>query len=77
MLTITLRINGRVIGEARARNLSDLASTSDYVVGFTEFASPSTGQPFTEGTFKITGHSRNQSAWALVREIAARIAPKG
>jgi hypothetical protein len=74
MFTVVLQINGRRIGGAQAINRSNLADVSDYDVSFDEVSRFDAGRGAHEkGAFKVEGHLRNQSAWALVREIASRI----
>lgn len=67
-LQVVVFINGRQIAEADASNMSDLADVSDYQCTAREHASK-----FGLGTFRafrIEGHNRNQSCWALVEKIA-------
>lgn len=71
MLTIEVKINGRLIAKATATNDSDLADYSDYVVEAMEVASPVTGLEHFETGWRIECHRRKQSAWALVERIAA------
>ncbi len=67
MLTVEVKINGRLIATAQARNLSDLADVSDYP----EAPSAVAGHTGLYLYNKISGHNRRQSSWALVRKIAA------
>lgn len=68
MMSICVYINGRQIAEATARNLSDLASISDYECTGHEWKSDLTPGLYRE--FRIDGHPRKQTCWALVEKIA-------
>lgn len=72
MLTIEIKINGRLIAGAEIVNDSALAEYSDYIVTAMEKASPETGhrEDFSTG-WRIECHRRRQSAWALVERVAA------
>lgn len=73
MLTIEVKLNGRLIAEASVRNISDLAEDSDYRVTWNESEAPEMNIPWDQGKFHITGHRRNQSAWALVAKVVVRV----
>jgi len=70
MLTIEIKLNGRLIAGAKARNVTDLADLSDYRVEAVEDESPVTGLPSFHSTFQIDNHPRRQPVWALVTRIA-------
>lgn len=70
MMTIEVKINGRLIALSTVRNISELADVSDYVVMSDEMEAKSLGIPHHRARFKIKGHNRNQSAWALVEKVA-------
>jgi hypothetical protein len=69
MLTIEVKLNGQIIAEASARNLSELADTSDYFVCWNEAQCSASGIENDYGKFMIKGHRRRQSAWALVAKV--------
>jgi hypothetical protein len=73
MLTVEVKLNGRVIALASARNISDLAEVSDYVCTWTEEGSEVTGEETDYGKFQIKGHRRRQSVWALVAKIVLAV----
>jgi hypothetical protein len=70
MMTIEIKINGRVIGSAFVRNLSDLADVSDYHVTATTLP---VGGGTHECEFRLDGHNRKQTPWALVSAVARGI----
>lgn len=74
MLTIEIKINGRLIAGASACAVSSLADISDYRVEAVEEASDVSGLPAYHQNFEVTGHPRKQSVWALVRQVAAKAA---
>lgn len=76
MMTITVEINGRIIGQARIGNISDLADISDYKVHTASSPSTLTGAPALQHEFEIRGHKRKQSPWALVEKVAAHAAAR-
>lgn len=73
MLTIEIKLNGKLIGGAQVRNISQLADISNYEVTAVEQAAPGIG-PETDmhETFQVRDHLRKQSAWALVSRVAQR-----
>jgi hypothetical protein len=73
MLTVEVKLNGRVIATASARNISGLAEVSDYYCTWVEEGSPETGEEGDYGKFQIDGHRRCQSVWALVAKIVVAI----
>lgn len=76
MLTIDVKVNGRLIGSASVQNLSDGDPISDYAVDAMSDQSKFTGAPALKNTFKLLRHRRKQSAWALVAKIAKRLAER-
>ena len=71
MLTIELKINGRLVGGAMIRNVSDLADLSDYQAEVVEAASPETGLPTDfRAVLPVTGHRRQQTIWSLVQKVS-------
>ena len=73
MLTIEVKLNGVVIAQAAARNVSGLAEVSDYHVTWHEDACPELGIEEDYHKFTIQGHRRRQTAWALVAKVVMRI----
>jgi hypothetical protein len=73
MLTVEVKVNGRVIATASARNISDLSEVSNYFCTWTEEGSEETGEESEYGKFQINGHRRRQSVWALVAKIVVRV----
>ncbi len=73
MLTIEVKLNGEVIAQAAARNISDLAEVSEYFVTWSEEACPELGIEADYSKFVIEGHRRRQTAWALVAKVVMRI----
>ena len=74
MLTIELKINGRLIAFAEAKNVSDLADVSDYQVKAWTTGCEAVNSPEGQHVFKIYKHRRKQSPWALVRKVANIVA---
>ena len=71
MLTLELKLNGRLIGGAMIRNLSNLDAISDYEIEAVETASPETGHKDDfRAKFRLNGHERRQTVWALVAKLA-------
>jgi len=70
VLTIEIKLNGRIIGGAKVTNISDLADVSDYEVVAAEGASEVTGLPDFREDFIVKGHERRQTVWALVSKVA-------
>lgn len=68
MLTVELKINGRLIGRAVAVNRSGGARVSNYFVD--AYADGSEFAPAIMRQFTVTDHERWQTAWALVAKIA-------
>ena len=73
MLTVEIKLNGKVVGEAQIRNVTALAEVSTYDVVWAESAAPDLGVPLSSGGFLISGHRRRQSAWALVAKVVGGI----
>lgn len=73
MLTIEVKLNGMVIAQASARNVSELADVSDYHVTWHETKCQELGIEEDFSKFVITGHRRRQTAWALVAKVVMRI----
>ena len=74
MLTIDIKVNGRLIGHADVSNISELSNTSDYAYRSESASSPVTGKGQIRSIGTIRHHNRVQSAWALVAEVARSIA---
>jgi hypothetical protein len=72
-LTVTIKLNGKVIAGADIANISDLADVSDYLVSAYETASDVTHLPYRGRTFRVRDHQRRQSVWALVERAAAQM----
>lgn len=70
MLTIEIKINGRLVAGAKVRNVSSLADISDYEVEAVESASDVTGLPEFHAAFPVVKHHRRQTVWALVSKVA-------
>lgn len=73
MLTVEVKVNGRVIATASARNISDLAEVSTYFCTWTEEGSGETGEAQDYGKFQISDHRRRQSVWALVAKVVVAV----
>lgn len=74
MLTVEIKLNGRLVAGAKVENITSLAEVSDYRVEAVEAASDVTGLPNAHLVFEVAGHQRRQSVWALVRQVAAKAA---
>lgn len=71
MLTIELKIDGRLIGGAIIVNRSGLADLSDYDIEAVETASGEAGHDKDFRTkFTVRDHRRKQTVWALVKTVA-------
>jgi len=75
MMRIAVYINDKKIAEAVALNRSGLAPESDYDCHLVENSGPF--GPGKDLLFRIKGHNREQTCWALVSEIAKRALPNG
>jgi hypothetical protein len=73
MLTIEIKVNGEIVAEAHARNISDLADVSDYFVTWNDAGEAELAIPADYGKFVIKAHRRRQTAWALVAKVVERI----
>lgn len=73
MLTVEVKLNGRVIAEAWLQNQSQLADASDYLLTWTEQGEGTLAIPDDSGRMVIEGHRRRQTVWALVAKAAAAI----
>lgn len=73
MLTIEIKLNGEVIAEAHARNISELADSSDYLVTWNEGECAELGIAHDYNKFVIKDHRRRQTAWALVAKVVVKI----
>ena len=72
MMQVVVYINGREIAQATAMNVSNLADVSDYLCEGDE--SPSQITPgFSSRDFRIDGHNRKQTCWALVAKMATHL----
>jgi len=70
MLTIELKLNGKLIGGAEVTNVSALADVSSYEVLSVEKGSDQTGLNDFRQNFQVQGHPRKQTVWALVHKVA-------
>jgi len=73
MLTIEVKMNGKPVAQASARNISELAEVSDYLVTWNQGEGADLNIPDNYGKFMIKGHRRRQTAWALVAKVVMRI----
>ena len=74
MLTIEVKLNGRLVGYAKLVNQSaDLPEISDYRLEWSEAGGDVLQEGKAEGHALITGHRRRSGAWALVARAAAAI----
>lgn len=73
MLTVEVKLNGRLIGFAKLVNQSHLADVSDYSLIWTETGDAGLGIATEEGRLRIEKHNRRQTVWALVAKAAASI----
>lgn len=72
MMEVQVFINGKLVASADATNVSALADVSDYECWGTEKPSKIT-DGFAYIKFKIEGHKRQQTCWALVQKMAAAL----
>lgn len=70
MLTITVSVRGRVIAEATATNMSDLADVSDYEIRVIEGEDVKLGIQHLDVRSQIKDHRRKSSVWYLVGKIS-------
>lgn len=73
MLTVEIKLNGRLIGYAKLVNQSNLAEVSDYSLEWSEAGGDFLLEGTAQGRTVITGHRRKSGAWALVARAAAAI----
>lgn len=73
MLTIDIKLNGRLIAHAKLVNQSNLAEVSDYSVVWNEQREDNLRITGDQGRILIEGHRRRQTVWALVAKAAAAI----
>ena len=73
MLTIEVKLNGKLIAAAELTNLSGLADVSDYKLTWMEKGASDLGLDDVCGKAIITSHRRKQSAWALVAKAVVII----
>ncbi len=73
MLTIEVKLNGKMVAHAAITNLSDLAEVSDYRVAWSEMAETDLDIRADGDVFLIRGHRRRQTAWALVAKVVCGI----
>jgi hypothetical protein len=73
MLTVEIRLNGRLIATAKLVNQTNLADVSDYRVEWDEQGAADLNIGADRGTIFIGQHNRRQTAWALVAKAAASI----
>ena len=74
MLTIEVKLNGRLIGFAKLVNQSaDLPEISDCSLEWSEAGGDFLLEGMAAGRAVIAGHRRKSGAWALVAKAAAAI----
>ncbi len=74
MLTIEVKLNGRLVGYAKLVNQSaDLPEISDYSLEWSEAGGDFLLEGKATGRTVITGHRRKSGAWALVARVSAAI----
>lgn len=71
MITIEVKLNGRVIASAGAINQSHLDPVSDYIFRADETLHPVSGKNPRVIDSTIKNHDRAESVWSLVEKIAA------
>jgi hypothetical protein len=74
MLIVRVYVNQTWIASATARNISNLADVSSYSCGSLTVPFPNRDEPLVDTDFEIEDHDRNQTVWALIEKMAARIA---
>lgn len=72
MLTLEIKLNGKLIGGATIQNVSRLADVSDYKVMACESASDVSGLGDFRQEFDLKNFRRLQTVWAIVAEVAAK-----
>jgi hypothetical protein len=73
MLTIEIKVNGRVVAEAELTNRSSLAPVSDYALRWVEYGDEGMGIATDKGRSVIEHHRSAQSPWALVTRACLAI----
>lgn len=73
MLTIEVKLNGRLVGYAKLVNQTNLSEISDYSLEWSEAGGDFLLEGKAAGRAIITGHRRKSGAWALVARAAAAI----
>lgn len=78
MLTVEVKLNGRVIAEAEFLPIGGIVNkgttvTDDFSVEWTEDEVASLGTARDADEFLIRRHARRQTVWALVAKAAAAI----
>lgn len=73
MLTIEVKLNGRLVGQAKLVNQTNLSEISDYSLEWSEVGDGSLELDDGFGRTVIEGHRRRQTVWALVAKAAAAI----
>ncbi len=73
MLTVEVKLNGKIVAEVALQNESGLADVSTYFCRWEEEACEELGIPAASGRFMIKRHARRQSAWALVARAVVAI----
>ena len=73
MLTIEVKVTGRLVGHAKLVNRTHLSEISDYSLEWSEAGGDFLLDGKAAGRAVITGHRRKSGAWALVAKAAAAI----
>lgn len=73
MLTIEIKLNGRIVAEAELTNRSGLAPQSDYGLRWIEYGDNELGIAADKGRVVIERHRRAQTVWALVTKACLAI----
>jgi hypothetical protein len=66
VLTIEIKMNGRIVAEAELTDRAELAMESDYALRWVEYGDDGLGIAVDRGRFLIERHRRPRSVWALV-----------
>jgi len=73
MLTVDVKLNGRLIATAKLVNQSNLADVSDYSLVWDEQREDNLRITGDQGRTMIERHNRRQTVWALVARATAAI----
>ncbi len=73
MLTIEVKLNGRVVAEGRLVNQSNLSAHGDYALRWAEYGENEIGIAADKGSTVIEYHRRAQSVWSLVAKAVNAI----